>query len=184
MATTTERSGTIDLSSHGIRASGRIHWNPTTAMLYTHALARHEGVLAEGGPLVVDTGEHTGRSPRDKYVVHEPESEDRIWWGDVNQPLAEANYDGLRDKVVSQFEQRDELYVVDAFAGADPEQRVAVRVVTEFPYHALFAKTMFIEPTEEERAVFTPSALVLHAPALEADPTVDGTRSGTHAPRF
>jgi phosphoenolpyruvate carboxykinase (ATP) len=179
MAATTERSGRVDLSEHGIRASGRIHWNPTTAMLYSQALARGDGVLAEGGPLVVDTGVHTGRSPKDKYVVREPGSEDRIWWGEVNQPLPEESFDGLREKVVSYLEQRNELYVVDAFAGADPEQRVAVRVITDLPYHALFAKTMFIEPSEEERAVFVPSALVLHAPAVEADPETDGTRSGT-----
>lgn len=179
MATTTERSGRVDLAEHGIRASGRIHWNPTTALLYSHALARGEGVLAEGGPLVVDTGVHTGRSPKDKYIVREPGSEDRIWWGDVNHPLPEESYEGLRDKVVSHLEQRNELYVVDAFAGADPAQRIAVRVITDMPYHALFAKTMFIEPSEEEQAAFVPTALVLHAPAVEADPDADGTRSGT-----
>jgi phosphoenolpyruvate carboxykinase (ATP) len=179
MATTTERSGRVDLTDHGIRASGRIHWNPTTSMLYSHALARGEGVLAEGGALVVDTGAQTGRSPKDKFVVREPSSEQRIWWGDVNKPLSEESFDGLREKVVAYLEHQNELYVVDAFAGADPEQRIAVRVITDLPYHALFAKTMFIEPTAEEHAVFTPSTLVLHAPAVEADPETDGTRSGT-----
>jgi phosphoenolpyruvate carboxykinase (ATP) len=179
MATTTERSGRVDLSEHGIRASGRIHWNPTTSMLYSHALTRGDAVLAEGGSLVVDTGVHTGRSPKDKFIVREPGSEERIWWGDVNQPLPEESYDGLREKVVAYLELRNELYVVDAFAGADLEQRIAVRVITDLPYHALFAKTMFIEPTAEEEAVFAPAALVLHAPAVEADPDADGTRSGT-----
>ena len=178
MATTTERSGRVDLTDHGIRASGRIHWNPTTSMLYSHALARGEGVLAEGGPLVVDTGAQTGRSPKDKFIVREPGSEERIWWGDVNQPLSEESFDSLREKVVSYLEQRHELYVVDAFAGADPKQRVAVRIITDLPYHALFAKTMFIEPTVDEAAVFVPGAVVLHAPAVEADPDTDGTRSG------
>jgi len=162
MATTTERSGRVDLSEHGIRAAGRIHWNPTTSMLYSHALGRRDGVLAEGGPLVVDTGVHTGRSPKDKFVVREPGSEERIWWGDVNQPVSEESFDSLREKVVSYLEQRDELYVVDAFAGADPAQRIAVRVITDLPYHALFAKTMFIDPTAEEHATFVPGALVLH----------------------
>jgi phosphoenolpyruvate carboxykinase (ATP) len=179
MATTTERSGRVDLSEHGIRAAGRIHWNPTTSMLYSHALARREGVLAEGGPLVVDTGAHTGRSPKDKFVVREPGSEERIWWGDVNQPLSEESFDGLREKVVSHLEQSNELYVVDAFAGADPAQRIAVRVITDRAYHALFAKTIFIEPSAEEQEAFAPDALVLHAPAVEADPGTDGTRTAT-----
>jgi phosphoenolpyruvate carboxykinase (ATP) len=147
-------------------------------MLYTHALARNEAVLAEGGPLVVDTGRYTGRSPQDKFVVREPVSEDRIWWGNVNQPLAEESFDRLRDKVVAHLEQ-SVVYVVDAFAGADPKHRIAVRVITDHPYHALFARTLFIDPTEEELADFTPQALVLHAPEVEADPAEDGTRTGT-----
>jgi phosphoenolpyruvate carboxykinase (ATP) len=179
MATTTERPGRVDLSEHGIRATGRVHWNPTTSMLYSQALARRDAVLAEGGPLVVDTGVHTGRSPKDKFVVREPASENRIWWGDVNQELSEESFDGLRDKVVSHLEQSEAIYVVDSFVGADPAQRVAVRIVTDMPAHALFAKTMFIDPTDDELAVFKPSALVLHAPAVEADPASDGTRSGT-----
>ena len=106
-------------------------------------------MLAHGGPLVVDTGRHTGRSPNDKFVVREPESEDRIWWGKVNQPLDEERYDALREKVVAYLGER-ELYVVDAFAGADPEHRISIRVVTDHAYHALFARTMFITPNEQE----------------------------------
>ena len=108
--------------------------------------SREEGrALAEGGPLVVDTGHHTGRSAKDKFFVREPESEDRIAWGDVNQPISEDGFDGLREKVVEHLNERD-LYVVNAFAGADPAHRLAVRVVTDSPWHALFAKTLFIEP--------------------------------------
>jgi phosphoenolpyruvate carboxykinase (ATP) len=126
----------------------------------------------------VDTGRFTGRSPKDKFVVEEPGSESRIWWGAVNQPLSEDHFDRLREKVVAHLEEND-LYVVDAFAGADPAHRIAVRVITDRPYHALFAKTMFIDPTSEELESFEPDALVLHAPAVEADPAEDGTRSGT-----
>jgi phosphoenolpyruvate carboxykinase (ATP) len=166
------------LAAHGIDATGTVHWNLTTPALYTHALRREEGVLACGGPLVVDTGKHTGRSPDDKFVVREPGSEDRIWWGKVNQPLDEEHFDGLRAKVSSHLAGRD-LYVVDAFAGADPAHRISVRVVTTTAYHALFARTMFITPSGHEQEGFTPSALVLHAPGFEADPAVDGTRAGT-----
>jgi phosphoenolpyruvate carboxykinase (ATP) len=110
--------------------------------------------------------------------VQEPGSEDRIWWGAVNQPIAEEHFDGLREKVVAYLEQQD-IYVVDAFAGADEAHRISVRVITSQPYHALFAKTMFIEPSADELEDFEPEALVLHAPAVEADPEEDGTRTGT-----
>src|ERR1044071_4974103 len=168
MATTAERSDSVDLSEHGLQPTGRVYRNPTTSMLYTHALARNEGVLAEGGPLVFDTGVHTGRSPKDKFIVREPGSEDRIWWGDVNRELAEDKFDGLRDKVAAYLEQRSVLYMVDAFAGADPAHRIGVRVVTDTAYHALFAKTLFIDPTDDELDDFAVDALVLHAPRFEA----------------
>jgi phosphoenolpyruvate carboxykinase (ATP) len=176
MATTESRTG---LAVHGIEAVGSVHWNPSTAQLYTHALERRDARLAEGGPLAVDTGKHTGRSPKDKFVVREPASEERIWWGAVNAELSEEHFEGLREKVAAHLGGVDAVYVVDAFAGADPKQRIAVRVVTTHPYHALFARTMFIDPTEQELRVFEPQALVLHAPALEAEPGTDGTRTGT-----
>jgi phosphoenolpyruvate carboxykinase (ATP) len=171
--------GRVDLAEHGLRPSGRVYRNPTTSLLYTHSLRQGEGRLAEGGPLAVDTGRHTGRSPKDKFVVREPGSEDRIWWGEVNHPLSEDRFEGLRARVVAHLEQEDDLFVVDAFAGADPAHRIAVRVITSRPYHALFARTMFIDPEEHDLAAFSPQALVLHAPAVEADPEEDGVRSGT-----
>jgi phosphoenolpyruvate carboxykinase (ATP) len=175
MAITTTSSG---LEGHGLDPEGRVYWNPTTSLLYTHALVREEGRLAEGGPLVVDTGRHTGRSAKDKFFVREPESEDRIDWGDVNQPISEERFEGLREKLVDHLNERD-LYVVNAFGGADPAHRLMVRVVTDSPWHALFAKTLFIDPSEEELRDFEPGALVLHAPAVEADPEEDETRSET-----
>jgi phosphoenolpyruvate carboxykinase (ATP) len=169
----------VDLSEHGIDASGGVYRNPTTALLYSHALARGDGRLAEGGPLVVDTGKFTGRSPKDKFLVDEPSSTDRIWWGEVNQKLSEGHYDGLRDKVTEHLGDAETLYVVDAWAGADPAHRIGVRVITAHPYHALFARTMFIDLDDDELADFSPDAVVLHTPDLEADPEVDGTRTGT-----
>jgi phosphoenolpyruvate carboxykinase (ATP) len=176
--TTMDVRGRVDLSSHGIHPTGRVIWSPTTAVLYEDAVKRGDGRIAEGGPLVVDTGKHTGRSPKDKFVVREPSSEDRIWW-EGNNELSEESFEKLRDKVVAFLEQQEIVYVVDAFAGADPKHRIAVRVVTNRPYHALFAKTLFIDPTDAELKDFRPDALVLHAPEVEADPSVDGTRSGT-----
>ncbi len=168
----------VGLETHGIHTGHRVHWAPTTSLLYMHALARGDGRLAEGGPLVVDTGAHTGRSPKDKFVVREPGSEGRIWW-DGNQPLAEDGFTRLRGKVVAYLAQQEDLYVVDAYAGADPAHRIAVRVVTGSPWHALFARTLFIDPPHGDAAGEAPQALVLHAPAVEADPETDGTRSST-----
>ena len=173
MATTT-----AGLEAHGISPHGEVFWNPTVSMCYTHALARGDGQLAEGGSLVVETGRHTGRSPKDRFVVREPGSEDRIAWGAINQPIAEESFESLRERIVAHLEEGD-VYVVDAFAGADPAHRLAVRVVTDSPWHALFARTLFIDPTEDELDTYRPQAVVLHAPAVESDPDADGTRSET-----
>jgi phosphoenolpyruvate carboxykinase (ATP) len=178
MTADVELRGPVGLEAHGLRPRGRVWWNPTVSQLYTHALLRGEGRLAEGGALVVDTGRFTGRSPKDKYIVREPASAERVWWGEVNQPLAEERFARLREKVISYLERQD-LYVVDALCGADPEHRLPLRVVTASSWHALFAKTLFIDLSEEELREHEPQALVLHAPALEADPASDGTRSGT-----
>jgi len=178
MATTLEPQSGVDLTEHGISVAGRVHRQPTTSMLYMHALERGEGKLAEGGALVVDTGLHTGRSPKDKFVVREAASEDRIWWGDVNAEMSDDHFEDLRDALTAYLSESD-IYVVDAFAGADTAHRISVRVITDHPYHALFAKTLFIEPTPTELEDFEPEALVLHAPALTAAPGQAGTRSGT-----
>ena len=116
MAITTASSG---IEGHGLEPEGRVFWNPTTSLLYTHALASGEATLAEGGPLVVDTGKHTGRSAKDKFFVQEPESEDRIAWGEVNQPISEERFEGLRDKVVEHLNVGD-LYVVCAHLTRSP----------------------------------------------------------------
>ena len=135
------------------------------------------GRFAEGGPLVVDTGEHTGRSPKDKFVVREPGSADRIWWGDVNVELSEENFDGLREKVVSYLRARTSTSSTRSPA---PTRRTASPSAwSPSPWHALFARTLFIDPSEEELRGHEPQALVLHAPGVEADPETDGTRSST-----
>jgi phosphoenolpyruvate carboxykinase (ATP) len=176
LATTLDQ---IDLREHGIEFAGTVFRNPTTSVLYEHAVLRGEARIAESGPFVVDTGVHTGRSPKDKFAVREPESEGRIWWGPVNQELSIEHYEGLRAKAAEYLGGLETLYVIDAFAGADPSHRIALRVVTGMPYHALFSKTMFITPTSHELANFRPEAVVLHAPGFEADPAEDGTRTGT-----
>jgi phosphoenolpyruvate carboxykinase (ATP) len=161
------------LAVHGLRVGGRVLRNPTTSQLYTAAIDRGEAVLAEGGPLVVDTGRFTGRSPKDKFIVREPGSEERIWWSETNAEISEEHFDGLRGKVTAHLEKRD-VYVIDAYCGADPKHRLSVRIITAHPYHALFAKTMF-EPADADD--FEPDVLVLHEPEVEAVPEQDGTRT-------
>ena len=126
---------------------------------------------------MVSTGAHTGRAPKDKYLVREPGSEDRVWWGAVNQPIDAAVHASLGERLRAHLGAGD-LYVIDAWAGADPAHRLPLRVVTESAWHALFARTLFIEPTDEELQAHRPEALVLHAPSFAADPASDGTRAG------
>ena len=175
--TSAARGGKVGLDAHAIDPQGAVWWNLPVAALYERALASGDAELAEGGPLVVSTGPHTGRAPKDKYVVREPGSEDRVWWGAVNQPIDPAVRASLGERLRAHLSAGD-LYVIDAWAGADPTHRLALRVVTESAWHALFARTLFIEPTDEELAVHEPEAVVLHAPRFTADPGADGTRAG------
>jgi phosphoenolpyruvate carboxykinase (ATP) len=177
--TTEARRGQVGLDAHGIEPAGAVLWNLSIAALYEHSLAGGDARLADGGALVVSTGDHTGRAPKDKYLAREPGSEDRVWWGTVNQPIDAAVHASLGERLRAHLGARD-VYVVDAFAGADPAYRLPLRVVTESAWHALFARTLFIEPTDEELAGHRPEALVLHAPSFTADPERDGTR----APNF
>jgi phosphoenolpyruvate carboxykinase (ATP) len=177
--TAAARGGAVGLDAHGIEARAAVWWNLPVAALYERALASGEAELAEGGALVVSTGAHTGRAPKDKYVVREPGSEDRVWWGAVNQPIDPAVYASLGGRLRAHLG-AGEVYVIDAWAGADPSLRLPLRVVTESAWHALFARTLFIEPTDEELEAHRPEALVLHAPGFTADPDADRTR----APNF
>jgi phosphoenolpyruvate carboxykinase (ATP) len=175
-ATGTRSSGKPALA--GFSPQRQVHWNLSPAELYEHALRRGEGVLAEGGPFCAVTSPHTGRSPGDKFVVREPESEPAVWWGKVNQPIAPERFDRLLADVVHHLNGQD-LYVRDAFAGADPEYRTAVRFVSPNAWHTLFVYNMFLRPLESDLATFAPAWQVLHAPEMAADPASHGTRTGT-----
>ncbi len=170
-------AGTSDkeLQAHGITPGGEVHANLSTAELYEHSLRQGHAEIAASGSLVVSTGAHTGRAPKDKFVVEEPGSKDRIWWGNVNKPISEEHAAGLGEKIRAHLSAQPDLYILDAFAGADPDQRLAVRVISESAWHILFAKNLFINPTPEELASHTPQATVIHAPSFNADPAVDGT---------
>jgi phosphoenolpyruvate carboxykinase (ATP) len=165
------------LEALGIVRTGRVHWNLSPAALYEEALQRGEAVLAAEGPLVARTGQHTGRAPNDKFVVREPSSEKHVHWGTVNRPIDPEKFDALhRDMMVDL--QDKELFVLDAWAGADPAYRLPIRVVTEFAWHNLFARNMFIpENDAARRADHRPEFTVINVPRFKADPARHGTRS-------
>lgn len=169
---------THELTRHGLEPGTTIHWNPPPAELVELAIRRGEGQLTRDGAFAAVTTPHTGRSPNDKFVVREPESEAAIWWGDVNVPLSREHYDRLRGAVADYLSAR-ELFVRDVYAGADPEFRIGVRAISTSAWHSLFIHNMFIEPTAAQRDGFEPDFTILHAPEFEADPSVHGTRSGT-----
>ncbi|MEX1127736.1 MAG: phosphoenolpyruvate carboxykinase [Vicinamibacterales bacterium] len=174
--TSTGMQSQVGLDRHGIENVNVVYWNLSTPLLYEEALRRREGRLAHLGPLVVRTGQHTGRSPRDKFIVREPSSESRVWWGDANRPLDPERFTVLRGRLLSYLQDRD-LFVQDCFVGADPRYRVPIRVITETAWHSLFARNMFIQATPEELAAHTPEFTVIQAPSFHAVPEVDGTQS-------
>ncbi len=152
--------------------------NLPPAALYEAAVRNGEGIISADGALVVETGTHTGRSPKDKFIVDEPTTSAHVWWGDVNQPITQARYDALRDRVMQHLSDR-EVYVQDCYVGADPAHRRSLRVTTETAWASLFAEDLFIRPTADELALFDPDFLVFDAASFRADPARDGTRTET-----
>jgi phosphoenolpyruvate carboxykinase (ATP) len=165
------------LDALGIRPQSDVYWNLNTPELYEIIARRGEGVFSAHGALLVDTGEHTGRAARDKAIVREPSSEDKVFWGEVNKDFPQEKFDRLRDRMMKHASAR-ELFVQDTYAGADPRYRLPVRIVTELAWHSLFARTMFINDdagAEKHKPEFT----VVNIPSFKADPSADGTRSET-----
>jgi phosphoenolpyruvate carboxykinase (ATP) len=165
-----------ELSLSGLTATGPVHRNLSVAQLAEMSLRRGEGALASNGALVALTGKRTGRSPGDKFVVREPSSESRIWWGKVNQPMAPEQFQRLHARIIEHF-QRREVFVFDGFAGADPAHRLPLRIITEQAWHSLFARQLFRRPLPEELAAHQPQFTVIAAPNCLADRASDGTKS-------
>ncbi len=165
------------LSAHGIRNANTIWWNLSTPALYEHAVQRHEGMVAHLGPLVVRTGQYTGRSPKDRYIVKEPSTQDTVSWGKINLPFDAGTYEVLRARLTAYLQGRD-LFVQDCYAGADPEHRVPIRVVNETAWANLFVRNMFIQEHDPEKLMrHVPDYTILHAPGFLAVPEEDGTNS-------
>lgn len=154
--------------------------NLNAARLYEEAARNKEGEITYDGAYAVTTGQYTGRSPKDKFVVQESSSQDKIWWGKVNQPLPEDKFNALRDRMLAYIQERGkDLYVQDLFVGADPDYRLRVRVFTETAWANLFARNLFIRPTQDELVDFQPDFTVVDVPSFRANAAEDGTRTET-----
>jgi len=168
-----------NLQASGFLQTGAQHWNLSEPALYEEAVRRAEGVLTADGTFACRTGTHTGRSAHDKFFVKEPSSEQHIHWGATNRPLDQAHFDTLHQDMAA-FARTRELFVLDAWAGADHDYRMPVRVVTEFAWHNLFARNMFIpENDQAARDAHVPEFTVVDLPSFKADPARHGTRSET-----
>jgi phosphoenolpyruvate carboxykinase (ATP) len=169
---------TVTRSTPTTKLGRRVTENLSSAALYERAVLAGEGIIAAEGPLIVRTGKHTGRSPLDKFIVREPSSEHKIWWGDVNHPISEEHYDRLRARLVEYLADRD-LYSQDMYIGAHPSHRRSLRVYTETAWASIFARNLFRRPPREDLEGFAPNFTIINAPSFEADPSTEGTRSGT-----
>jgi len=163
------------LAAIGLGNIGYAHWNLTPAELIEETILSGDGTLTDQGALAIDTGEFTGRSPKDKFVVYDEKTKDSVWWGDVNNRFESDKFDLLYNRVCA-YLGGSEIYVRDCYAGADPEHKLTLRVITELPWSNLFAHNLFLRPDEEELKTFSPEWLILNVPGFKADPAVDGTR--------
>ena len=166
------------LANHGLDGVKAAYWNLSAAPLFEQALQRREGQLTRHGAFIALTGEHTGRSPNDRFVVEEATTKGDIWWGKVNRPISEANFEGVYQKMLKHLKGKD-VFVQDCYCGANPNHRLKIRQISENAWHNLFARNMFIQPAESELESFEPEFTVIQAPSLTADPATDGTTSGT-----
>jgi phosphoenolpyruvate carboxykinase (ATP) len=180
-AATTQHLGrkntSYELENYGIKEPARVYWNLNAAELYEEIARREEGVLSDHGALIVDTGEHTGRAAKDKAIVREPGSEDKVFWGDVNKDFPQDKFNALKDRMMAHARQRD-LFVQDTFVGADHTYRLPIRVINELAWHSLFARTMFITD-KTDLGPHQPEFTIINFPSFQADPQRDGTRSPT-----
>lgn len=172
-----QRGVSPELEAFGFRNVENIYWNATTPHLYEQIVRRGEGLFAHLGPVVVRTGHHMGRSPNDRFIVREALSEEKIWWGEVNKGMEESRFMNLFHRLQAYFQNKD-LYIQDCYAGAAPEYRIPIRVITETAWHSLFARNMFIRMTSrEEIQDHDPEFTVINVPRFHAMPELDGTKS-------
>ncbi len=161
----------------GIKTTGRVHHNPVPAVLYEEAIRRGEAELSAHGALAATTGQYTGRSPGDKFVVRDEATDGSVWWGG-NQPMSPDRFAALHAEFLEHASGRD-LFVQDLIGGADPAESLPVRVITEHAWHSLFIRNLLIRPDPARLAGFVPKMTVIDLPSFRADPERHGTKSGT-----
>ncbi len=174
-----DRVPAFTLANQGLHTNAALHWNLLTPTLVEEAIRRNEGVLAADGPLVVETGKHTGRSAKDKYIVKDAETADTVWWGKTNVPMDPAHFAALKEDFLAEVAGRGDLFVADLFGGSQPEHRVNVRVINELAWHNLFIRTLLVRPSDAELASFVPEYTIIDLPTFRADPARHGCRSET-----
>ena len=169
----------VTLAQQGFPQPAELFANLGTAPLVEHAIRNGEGVLSADGPLVVETGKHTGRSAKDKFFVRDATTENTVWWGKTNVAMTPEQFAALKADFLAALGAKDKAYVADLFGGSQADHRVNVRVITEFAWHSLFVRTLLVRPTAEEQASFTPEYTIIDLPSFRADPARHGCRSET-----
>jgi phosphoenolpyruvate carboxykinase (ATP) len=175
----TTASLSFPLTRQGIETKAKIFANLSTAPLVEHAVRNGEGVLAADGPLVVETGKHTGRSAADKFIVRDEETEHTVWWGNVNVPMKPESFAALKADFFKALGEKEALYVADLFGGSQAEHRVNVRVINELAWHNLFVRTLLVRPEAEQLETFEPDYTIIDLPSFRADPDRHGCRTST-----
>lgn len=171
------RASVADL---GLKNVANAYWNLSASELVEETIIQGMGELTDTGSLAIDTGEFTGRSPKDKFTVLDAETEKTVWWGDINIPFEAHRFDKLHARIEAYLTGRD-VYVRDAYACADQRYRLNVRVVTEYPWQNLFVNNLFLRPNPDEIENMTPDWVIINAPGFMADPAIDGTRQHNFA---
>ncbi|MBZ5499393.1 MAG: phosphoenolpyruvate carboxykinase (ATP) [Acidobacteriia bacterium] len=167
------------LANHGLRYLDRVFWNLPAEALYEEAIFRGEAHLCHGGPLILNTGKWTARAANDKYIVREESTEDKIWWGIYNRPMAPDKFSGLLARLQA-YLQGEELFVQDCYVGGDPNYQMPIRIITESAWQSLFARNMFIQPrTQDDYKKHIPEFTVIAVPSFKCEPMVDGTATET-----
>jgi len=177
MATAQKPAGQTGLEELGLKNLNNIYWNLSTPALYEQVVRRREGLLAHLGPLVVRTGAITGRSPNDKFIIEESGSRDKIWWGKVNKGMSEERFNHIWHRLLA-YLQGNDIFVQNLYVGTDPQFKVPLRVITEYAWHSLFARNMFVCIEDQaELEAHVPEYTIIDLPKFHAVPELDGTNS-------
>ena len=179
MAASNQTTKMISIDQYGI-TNAKVNYQLSAKQLHDLSIQKGQATLANTGALAVNTGEFTGRSPLDRFIVKDAVTQDKVWWGDINIPFDSSKFDALYDKVTTYLSNK-EVYVRDSYACADPQYKLNIRVINEYPWSNMFAYNMFLRPTATELDGFDPEWLIVNAPGFMADAAVDGTRQHNFA---